>query len=306
MVILNFLVRLKTTNRTKSTRIKFNLDRLKDPNISDSFKATVGGKFAPLLMLNDNDSFEMLTSKFNEIMIEAATETLEKHRRKTQKWVTEDILDMCDKRRKLKKDKNTPAGTKGYKKVSKQIRQSMNKAKDHWIKKQCTELEESLEKNNSRRAFQIVNDLTKPRQPRVKTIQDKEGNCLTEEEDILKRWTEYCSDLFNHQTNGDPSVTISQESSNNDDFPVLREEVEKAIKSLQNGKAPGIDNITAELIRHGGEMTIDILTVICNKIWQSGDWPTPWTQVAHHHAPQERQPAKMPELQNHQFNQSLQ
>ena len=39
-----------------------------------------------------------------------------------------------------------------------------------------------------------------------------------------------------------------------------------------------MDNIPAELIKYGGETVIDILTSICNKIWQTGDWPIPWTQ----------------------------
>ena len=28
----------------------------------------------------------------------------------------------------------------------------------------------------------------------------------------------------------------------------------------------------------GGETMIDVLTEICNRIWRTGDWPTPWTQ----------------------------
>ena len=28
----------------------------------------------------------------------------------------------------------------------------------------------------------------------------------------------------------------------------------------------------------GGEDVITTLTTICNKIWQTGEWPTPWTQ----------------------------
>ena len=28
----------------------------------------------------------------------------------------------------------------------------------------------------------------------------------------------------------------------------------------------------------GGEDVITALTTICNKIWQTGEWPTPWTQ----------------------------
>ena len=63
-----------------------------------------------------------------------------------------------------------------------------------------------------------------------------------------------------------------------DNFPILREEVEIAVKSLKKGKSAGVDNITAELLPAGGEAVTNILTAICNKIWQTGDWPTPWTQ----------------------------
>ena len=35
----------------------------------------------------------------------------------------------------------------------------------------------------------------------------------------------------------------------------------------------GVSNIPA-----GGEYIITALTTICNKIWQTGEWPTPWTQ----------------------------
>ncbi|XP_068229351.1 uncharacterized protein [Palaemon carinicauda] len=258
--------------------MKFNLDRLRDPNIAESFKTTVGGKFAPLLTLEEDHSAELLTAKFNKVRIESANETLGNVRRKTQRWVTNEIMDMCNKRRELKKNKTTHIGTTEHREINCKIRKSMNQDKEDWIGKQCTEIEEKLEKNNSRRAFQIVKDLTKPKRARVSTIQDEAGNCLTEEEDVLKRWTEYCSDLYNYQTNGNPSVTSCHKSSNNDDFPVQREEVEEAIRSLNHGKAAGVDNIPAELIKHGGQTVTNILTSICNKIWQTGEWPTPWTQ----------------------------
>ena len=40
----------------------------------------------------------------------------------------------------------------------------------------------------------------------------------------------------------------------------------------------GVDNIQAELVQADGEDVITALTTICNRIWQTGDWPTPWTQ----------------------------
>ena len=60
--------------------------------------------------------------------------------------------------------------------------------------------------------------------------------------------------------------------------PILREEVEAAVKTLKMGKSAGVDNIPAELVQAGGEATIDILTTVCNKIWKTGEWPTTWTQ----------------------------
>ena len=101
---------------------------------------------------------------------------------------------------------------------------------------------------------------------------------LTEEKETSNRWTEYCSDLYNHQSNGDPNILNCPQTNEDDDFPVLREQVEAAVKSINRGKAAGIYNIPSELIKAGGEAMIDALTIICNKVWKLGEWPTRWTQ----------------------------
>ena len=46
---------------------------------------------------------------------------------------------------------------------------------------------------------------------------------------------------------------------------------------LKKGKSAGVDNIPAELVQAGGEDVITALTTICNRIWQTGEWPPPWT-----------------------------
>ena len=63
-----------------------------------------------------------------------------------------------------------------------------------------------------------------------------------------------------------------------DDHPILRREVEAAVQSLKKWKSAGVDNIPAELGQAGREDVITALTTICDKIWQTGEWPTPWTQ----------------------------
>lgn len=276
LVMMNFRVRLKKIKRPQNPRIKFDLERLKDPEVAENFQAFIGGKFAPLLAL-DGD-IETLTTEFSETMTEAAKETLGKHKKKLKPWVTKDILQQCDTRRELKKGKSSTDGAIKYREINTSIRKSMKEAREKWIEDQCTEIEECINSNNSKKAFQVVKDLTKKKTAKVSSIQDEAGNCLTEEKDIINRWTEYCSGLYNHPVNGDPEVLGITGPGEDDDFPILREEVEAAVKSLKNGKAPGIDNIPSELIKNGGSITIDVLTKICNKIWQTGQWPTTWTQ----------------------------
>ena len=123
-----------------------------------------------------------------------------------------------------------------------------------------------------------MKDLTIVKQMKTTAIRDRSGKCLTEEREILKRRTEYCSDLYNHKANGDPSVLNCSQTDTEDDHPILHREVEATVQSLKKGKSAGGDSIPAEMVRTGGEEVIIALTTICNKIWQTGEWLTPWTQ----------------------------
>ena len=76
----------------------------------------------------------------------------------------------------------------------------------------------------------------------------------------------------------DPSVLNCTQTDTEDDHHILRREVEAAVHSLKKGKSAGVHNIPAELVQAVGEDVITALTKICNNIWQTGEWPTPWTQ----------------------------
>ena len=74
------------------------------------------------------------------------------------------------------------------------------------------------------------------------------------------------------------SVLNCSQTDTEDDYPILRIEVETAVQSLKKGKSAGVENIPAELVQAGGEDVITDLTTTCNEIWQTGEWPITWTQ----------------------------
>ena len=105
-----------------------------------------------------------------------------------------------------------------------------------------------------------MKDLTTVKRGKATTVQNCSGKCLTEEQEILNRWTEYCSELYNYKANGDPSVLDCPQTDAEDDHPILRREMEAAVQSLKKGKSAGVDNIPAKLVQAVGEDVITALT----------------------------------------------
>ena len=74
-----------------------------------------------------------------------------------------------------------------------------------------------------------------------------------DDEAILHRWTEYCKELYNYDIKTDDDVIRTRPQNEDIDAPILRSEVEEAVRSLKKGKSPGTDNVPGELIITGGE-----------------------------------------------------
>ena len=77
--MMTFHLRLKRISKPKYTRLKFDCEKLTDPNVLETFQAMKGGKLAPLTIMNDEDADmdSMITTfKFNTAVTETASEIL--------------------------------------------------------------------------------------------------------------------------------------------------------------------------------------------------------------------------------------
>ena len=90
----------------------------------------IGGRFAPLtIMSNEDTDMDSMITTFNTAVTETASEILGKHRQKKKIWFTEEILDICDKSRKLKKKRFKPEGSEKYKEVNNNIKRCKKRLK---------------------------------------------------------------------------------------------------------------------------------------------------------------------------------
>ena len=152
IVMMTFLTRLKNSRKPTQPRIRFDLEKPTDPTVMSAFQAIIGGGFAPLAMLVDEDAdLDSMVTHFNKAVTDRAAEFLGKQRRKRKPWVTPEILDLCEQRRDLKKKRGEPEGAKDYREIERKIRTEMKMAKETWIQGQCQEVEACLRKNNSKK-----------------------------------------------------------------------------------------------------------------------------------------------------------
>ena len=95
----------------------------------------------------------------------------------------------------------------------------MKMAKETWIQGQCQEVEACLRKNNSKKAYQLVKDLTTEKQSKSTTIQDKSGSVsqrrmksLTGGQSTAQTFT---------TTDGDPIVLDCPQIPDEEHHPIL-------------------------------------------------------------------------------------
>ena len=90
----------------------------------------IGGRFAPLtIMSNEDTDIDSMITTFNTAVTETVSEILGKHCQKKKPLITAEILDLCDKRRELRKKRFEPEGSEKHKEVNNNIKRCMKKAK---------------------------------------------------------------------------------------------------------------------------------------------------------------------------------
>lgn len=89
---------------------------------------------------------------------------------------------------------------------------------------------------------------------------------------------EYIHSRVNNIRRGNVIGTDQQPSSLLDDMQISADDVRDAISRAKNNKSPGIDCISNELLKNGGDSLIKSLTCIFNKFLSSEETPVDWNK----------------------------
>ena len=87
---------------------------------------------------------------------------------------------------------------------------------------------------------------------------------LFDQEEIAARWVKYITELYEDDREKMPKFEVTSGES------IMKDEIQKALKSMKDGKATDTHKLPAEALKALDEQNIEIMTSLFNEIYNSG------------------------------------
>jgi len=116
-----------------------------------------------------------------------ARASTKKKKCKKAKWLSEEALQIAEKRREAKRK----GEKEGYTHLNAEFQRLARRDKKAFLSDQCKEIEGNNRMGKTRDLFKEIRDTKGTFQAKMGSIKDRNGMDLTEAKDIKKRWQEY-------------------------------------------------------------------------------------------------------------------
>ena len=159
--------------------------------IPDDYTVEVRNRFKGLDLIDSLP--DELWLEVCDIVPEAVIKIIPKKKKcKKAKWLSEEALQIAEKRREAK----GKGEKERYTHLNAEFQRIARRDKKAFLSDQCKEIEENNRIGKTRDLFKKIRDTKGTFHATVDTIKDRKGMGLTEAKDIKKRWQEYTEELY--------------------------------------------------------------------------------------------------------------
>lgn len=265
---------------------RIDTERLELNRVAKEFKIKLENRFRVLEDIDGNEDINSNWTNFKIAILDSAEEVCGKKTKRNKKpWFDHECEQMLEERIKRKKawmNSNNMEAKERYNQANRDANKLLKRKKRLYINSLLEKAEEENTANNAKDFYRKIRYFKKGFTPRTYGVKNKEGNMLTEKQQVIERWREYFYELLNvkkrdETTNQNEEITYYHVQPNVE--PPTREEVKNAVKALKSNKAPGKDEITAEILKKGGNVVTEKLWDIMLKIWEKEEIPAEWQEA---------------------------
>ena len=267
-------LKLQRAKRTSPPPVRLEWRLLMDPTCKQEFQIALSNRFATLARSENIDEEE---KQISDAILECAKPLCPPARRRTQPWLSDECLDLVDKRKQAKL-----VDYEHYRQLNREVRLRMKAEREMYWNKVAADLEEAASKHEYRTLYSTLRRLSGKTKSTNDNIRKADGAFVRSAAERLQRWREFFEELYNHDPpHGPPAAPPPidpPETPMVDTEPTIKE-VKAAARSLKNGKAPGVDQVTAEAIKAGGDVLLYRLHLLVQTIWRTEQVPLRWRKA---------------------------
>ncbi|XP_020604539.1 uncharacterized protein LOC110043431 [Orbicella faveolata] len=259
-------------------RPRINTCTTAEPAKAQSF-ATLQKKFADQPTTEDTDT---KWSHLRDAIYDSAMSAFRKKERKNADWFEahwDEMQPVTEAKRiaLLAFKQNSCHSTRNALRVAKSKAQQTTCccANMYW-QNLCTKIQTATNCGYAKGMCEGIKTATSPTSVKTAPLKAKSGKVITNQSKQLQRWVEHYLKLYSTQNivtdaalDALPRLPAMEEL---DEMPTL-EELSKAIDNLACGKAPGLDSIPAEVLKHGKPSILQPLHELLCHCWEKGHIP---------------------------------
>ena len=279
-------IKLKTVaKKFEKTNRKYNIAKLNERAHAECFEQNLAEKLQNRPIL-DTDSAEEMWGSVVTILQEVCENVLGNVNSTRKDWMSEDTWRLIHERKEVHIALLNASGAerrrlkKLYSDLRKKISRAGRRDQRCFIANLATKAEEAAYRNNARELYRLQKELSNCKVTTEKPVRAEDGSLITGETEQIERWTDYFEALLNRPTNeGVHSPVHNRSLSRFDENPPSKTEIKDAINKLKNGKAPGAENIAAEILKVNSDRLAEILVPVLNIVWSTGSIPNSWLEA---------------------------
>ena len=304
--LLRTKIRLKLQSNKKiaGSRKKFNTSILQQTGMKKKFAISLKNRFEALQDFDDNteepayvdsnkparavgkDTVQKKWKRFTDVYQQTAEEILGYKENKSKPWISGDSWQLIEERRKLKakieqtkSERIKKIAEKEYRTKDRFVKRQLRRDKREWTDALIGEAENASEKGQLKTVYDITKIVCNQHKKTNYAVKDRNGNLLTAKTEVLERWKQHFEEILNKDQPQYPVIIPDNEgletlNVNLETFSSA--EIRKALKQMKNGKAPGMDNISVELLKTDPEISVKQMKDLFETIWNSETVPQDW------------------------------
>ena len=190
--------------------------------------------------------------------------------------ILEPLLSIKNKAHKNHINKPTRSTNTKLKEACCQFQKAARSCANNHCNILCDEIQQAADVGDLREMYRGLRKATGPSAKKVCPLKSTTGELITDSTKQLERWVEHYSVLYGELRNITAAALASTPGFDTmvelDDMPTMSE-VKVALKHTSAGKAPGTDEILADLLKCDNRLLPHLYNLLCIS-WRSGKFPT--------------------------------